>query len=148
MVYGCGMFENEQESGRFPKPKPEYRMLAGCGRGASPVSARQGRRDRDEKMRFVVAQAGSLLYRQFAIGRSSRDAGRSEPSKACRMQFCDTADCKSALRGWRMCGATPESEGIRWQAERRVGRSLPRRPNIKHAKNTPKHAKKHRGGVK
>ena len=46
----------------------------------------------------IVAQICNRLYRRFAIGRAPGycESGRAYRT-ARRMQFCDTADCKSAL---------------------------------------------------
>src|SRR3990172_8908484 len=46
----------------------------------------------------LVAQIFNLLYRRFVIGSRRNARGGSELSSAGRMQFCDTADFKSALR--------------------------------------------------
>ena len=47
---------------------------------------------------FRVAQICNLLYRRFAIGRAFNSSKTLVLATLCRMQFCDTADCKSALR--------------------------------------------------
>jgi hypothetical protein len=46
----------------------------------------------------VVAQTRSLLYRRFVIGNTWTNPALSTDSTRCRMQSCDIADCKSALR--------------------------------------------------
>ncbi len=51
-----------------------------------------------------VAQSCTLLYRRFAIGGVSNLAEASKVSDARRIQFCATADYKSALRGCEFCG--------------------------------------------
>src|SRR5438046_2099091 len=50
---------------------------------------------------WLVAQispAGAGLYRRFVICEPRRSPIRSGATQSCRMQFGDTADCKSALR--------------------------------------------------
>jgi hypothetical protein len=54
---------------------------------------------------FFVAQISNLLYRRFVIGRvlaSSSLLGRAD---AGRIQFCETAEFSSALRGDAFCRA-------------------------------------------
>ena len=46
----------------------------------------------------LVAQSCTLLYRRFAIGRPSKCSGAFDQPKRRRIQFCGTADYKSALR--------------------------------------------------
>jgi predicted NACHT family NTPase len=52
----------------------------------------------------AVAQSCTLLYRRFAIGRASKHSSALELPTVRRMQFCDTAECNSALRGREMFG--------------------------------------------
>jgi hypothetical protein len=54
-----------------------------------------------------VAQICNLLYRRFAIGWVPDFSSASERFAACRMQFCDTADYKSALRSRPSQGGVP-----------------------------------------
>jgi formylglycine-generating enzyme required for sulfatase activity len=49
-------------------------------------------------LRALVAQSCTLLYRRFAIGRASANQHRWISQTSSRMQFCDTAECNSALR--------------------------------------------------
>src|SRR5215471_16599131 len=48
----------------------------------------------------TVAQNCILLYRRFLIGRASKCSHAMGISTARRMQFCDTAECNSALRAF------------------------------------------------
>src|SRR5436190_24156667 len=52
----------------------------------------------------LVAQVCNLLYRRFAIGRPSKTSSPAAFRTPCRLQTCDTADSKSALRGNPFCG--------------------------------------------
>ena len=49
-------------------------------------------------MALLVAQIFNLPYRRFGIGRASVELNASDGADVRRMQFCDTADYKSALR--------------------------------------------------
>ena len=48
--------------------------------------------------RGVVAQICNLPYRRFVIGKTSESSSATARPTCRRMQFCDTADYKSALR--------------------------------------------------
>jgi hypothetical protein len=46
-----------------------------------------------------VAQILNLLHRRFEIGQASENPGAPDTRAVRRIQFCDTADLKSALQG-------------------------------------------------
>src|SRR4051812_30683777 len=64
---------------------------------------REERRERKTRKNYVrgmvnVAQICNLLYRRFLICCAFDDSAATGVRTLCRMQFGDTADCKSALR--------------------------------------------------
>ena len=64
---------------------------------------------------ICVAQICNLPYRRFLIGRRLTWSSRSKHSSGRRMQFCDTAECNSALRSnlWDLDRACCRGAGSR-----------------------------------
>src|SRR6185436_12994962 len=56
----------------------------------------------EQSGREEVAQSCTLLYRRVALGWASETQRNLTIRQPCRLQICDTAECNSALRGWRI----------------------------------------------